>query len=218
MQEVYSGAPLARTEDLRNTGGCYNWRGRTWRRISNRLLVRGWRPLALFTASPSHFFAASQPASADCIPKDLLPHYQRLLASQPARRLNPRAILEAGVLRNRLAEATSFLESLAIKDAMEKVRDLHSSAQFEKRLVGLFSQRCFGCFCASSPRALGYGWQVLGTEPFEVQHLPCTLHRCCRTLSSKSCRACCPPSPPWWPSASCCPCWPRPSSLAGRRR
>lgn len=64
--------------------------------------------------------------SADCIPKDLLPHYQRLLASQPARRLNPRAILEAGVLRNRLAEATSFLESLAIKDAMEKVRDLRS--------------------------------------------------------------------------------------------
>lgn len=30
----------------------------TWRRNSNHLLVRGWRPLALFTASPSHFFAA----------------------------------------------------------------------------------------------------------------------------------------------------------------
>ncbi|KAI7844908.1 hypothetical protein COHA_001556 [Chlorella ohadii] len=85
MQEVYSGAPLARTEDLRNT---------------------------------------------DCIPKDLLPHYQRLLASQPSRRLNPRAILEAGVLRNRLAEATSFLESLAIKDAMEK-------DSFFKKLPGL---------------------------------------------------------------------------------
>lgn len=61
------------------------------------------------------------PLPADCIPKDLLPHYQRLLASQPPRRLNPRQILEAGVLRNRLAEATSFLESLAIKDAAEKV-------------------------------------------------------------------------------------------------
>ncbi|PRW61211.1 putative inactive serine threonine- kinase scy1 isoform X1 [Chlorella sorokiniana] len=85
MQEVYSGAPLARTEDLRNT---------------------------------------------DRIPKDLLPHYQRLLASQPARRLNPRAILEAGVLRNRLAEAASFLESLAIKDTMEK-------DAFFKKLPGL---------------------------------------------------------------------------------
>ncbi|EFN51516.1 hypothetical protein CHLNCDRAFT_140213 [Chlorella variabilis] len=75
MQEVFSGSPLARTEDLRNT---------------------------------------------DCIPKDLMPYYQRLLASQPARRLNPKQLLEAGVLRNRLAEATSFLENLAIKDTMEK--------------------------------------------------------------------------------------------------
>jgi len=72
--------------------------------------------LQLTTPQPS-----IQPLCTDCIPKDLLPHYQRLLASQPSRRLNPRAILEAGVLRNRLAEATSFLESLAIKDAMEKV-------------------------------------------------------------------------------------------------
>ncbi|KAL4446317.1 hypothetical protein ABPG77_003124 [Micractinium sp. CCAP 211/92] len=75
MQEVYSGQPLARTEDLRNT---------------------------------------------DHIPKELLQYYQRLLASQPARRLNPKQLLEAGVLKNRLAEATSFLENLALKDSMEK--------------------------------------------------------------------------------------------------
>ena len=75
--------------------------------------------LQLTTPQPS-----IQLLCTDCIPKDLLPHYQRLLASQPSRRLNPRAILEAGVLRNRLAEATSFLESLAIKDAMEKVREV----------------------------------------------------------------------------------------------
>eukprot|EP00887_Chlorella_sp_A99_P002497 scaffold6.g2497.t1 len=75
MQELYSGAPLQRTEDLRRT---------------------------------------------DCIPKDVLPHYQRLLASQPARRLNPARLLEAGVLRNRLAETMGFLENLAIKDAVEK--------------------------------------------------------------------------------------------------
>lgn len=53
-----------------------------------------------------------------------MPYYQRLLASQPARRLNPKQLLEAGVLRNRLAEATSFLENLAIKDTMEKVGPL----------------------------------------------------------------------------------------------
>ncbi|KAL4423761.1 hypothetical protein ABPG75_001062 [Micractinium tetrahymenae] len=75
MQEVYSGRPLARTEDLRST---------------------------------------------DHIPKELLQYYQRLLASQPARRLNPKQLLEAGVLKNRLAEATSFLENLAIKDSAEK--------------------------------------------------------------------------------------------------
>jgi len=58
---------------------------------------------------------------ADHIPKDLLQYYQRLLASQPSRRLNPKQLLEAGVLRNRLAEAASFLENLAIKDSAEKV-------------------------------------------------------------------------------------------------
>lgn len=60
-------------------------------------------------------------APADHIPKELLQYYQRLLASQPARRLNPKQLLEAGVLKNRLAEATNFLENLAIKDSAEKV-------------------------------------------------------------------------------------------------
>jgi hypothetical protein len=59
--------------------------------------------------------------AAERVPKDLLQFYQRLLASQPARRLNPKQLLEAGVLRNRLAEATSFLENLSIKETMEKV-------------------------------------------------------------------------------------------------
>lgn len=74
--------------------------------------------------SPAPAAATSSP-SADCIPKDLLQYYQRLLASQPARRLNPKALLEAGVLRNRLADATAFLEQLAIKDALEKVCDAY---------------------------------------------------------------------------------------------
>lgn len=60
--------------------------------------------------------------AADHISKDLLQYYQRLLASQPSRRLNPKQLLEAGVLRNRLAEASSFLDNLAIKDSTEKAR------------------------------------------------------------------------------------------------
>lgn len=47
---------------------------------------------------------------------------QRLLASQPGRRLNPTKIAEAGVLRNRLVETLSFLDNLALKDSGEKVR------------------------------------------------------------------------------------------------
>lgn len=75
IKEVYSAAPLARTEDLRQTDG---------------------------------------------IPQALLQHYQRLLASQPARRLNPAKIVESGVLRNKLVETTAFLENLALKETMEK--------------------------------------------------------------------------------------------------
>lgn len=76
MQEVYSGSPLARTEDLRNTS---------------------------------------------CIQETVLPYYQKLLASQPARRLNPAKVIEAGVLKNKMAELVAFLENLALKDAAEKV-------------------------------------------------------------------------------------------------
>ena len=54
------------------------------------------------------------------IPKSLLPFYQRLLASQPSRRLNPAKLVESGVLRNELWETLDFLENLSLKDALEK--------------------------------------------------------------------------------------------------
>jgi len=75
IQEVYSGALLVRTEDLRTT---------------------------------------------ESLPQPLLQFYQRLLASQPARRLNPAKIVESGVLRNKLVETTAFLENLSLKETMEK--------------------------------------------------------------------------------------------------
>lgn len=73
---------------------------------------------------PPYRSLASVPLLADLTwPLTLLPVpcLQRLLASQPARRLNPSKIAESGVLRNRLVEALLFMENLALKDAGEKV-------------------------------------------------------------------------------------------------
>lgn len=56
----------------------------------------------------------------DTIPKMVLQYYQRLLSSQPSRRLNPSKILDDAVLANKLGETMSFLENLSLKDAIEK--------------------------------------------------------------------------------------------------
>ena len=56
----------------------------------------------------------------DCIPQTLKPYYQKLLATQPARRMNPKDILDAGVLKSDLLLVVAFLQNLAVKDAMEK--------------------------------------------------------------------------------------------------
>lgn len=53
--------------------------------------------------------------------------YQRLLSSQPARRLNPSKLAESSVLKNKLVDLIAFLENLAVKDSAEK-------DQFFKRL------------------------------------------------------------------------------------
>ncbi|KAL3157198.1 hypothetical protein ABBQ38_001437 [Trebouxia sp. C0009 RCD-2024] len=63
------------------------------------------------------------------IPKPVLQDYQRLLSSQPARRLNPAKLAESSVLKNKLVDTIAFLENLAVKDSSEK--DL-----FFKRLPG----------------------------------------------------------------------------------
>ena len=56
----------------------------------------------------------------DCIPQTLKPYYQKLLATQPSRRMNPKDILDAGVLKSDLLLVVAFLQNLAVKDAMEK--------------------------------------------------------------------------------------------------
>ncbi|EIE25277.1 ARM repeat-containing protein, partial [Coccomyxa subellipsoidea C-169] len=54
------------------------------------------------------------------ISKGLLPDYQRLLASQPTRRLNTAKLAESSALRTKLVDTISFMESLAVKDSNEK--------------------------------------------------------------------------------------------------
>ena len=56
----------------------------------------------------------------DCIPVKLKPYYQKLLSSQPAKRLNPIDLLEARVMKNDLLMTVTFLQNLAMKDSMEK--------------------------------------------------------------------------------------------------
>ena len=46
--------------------------------------------------------------------------YQRLLASAPARRLNPAQLAQSSVLKNKLVDIIAFLENLAVKDGQEK--------------------------------------------------------------------------------------------------
>ena len=41
--------------------------------------------------------------------------YQRLLGSQPTRRLNPSKIAESSVIKNKLVDTIAFLENLSVK-------------------------------------------------------------------------------------------------------
>ncbi|XP_024515557.1 N-terminal kinase-like protein isoform X1 [Selaginella moellendorffii] len=55
------------------------------------------------------------------IPKNLLPDYQRLLSSQPSRRLNPSKLIEnSDFFQNKLVETIQFMEVLNLKDSVEK--------------------------------------------------------------------------------------------------
>jgi len=55
------------------------------------------------------------------LPEAVVKDYQRLLASNPARRLNPAKVLETNeYFQNKLLDTCTFLESLALKDSAEK--------------------------------------------------------------------------------------------------
>ena len=57
----------------------------------------------------------------DRIPQLLLKDYQRLLGSQPAKRYNPKKLVDNSALfANKLVETITFLDTLSLKDAIEK--------------------------------------------------------------------------------------------------
>lgn len=56
----------------------------------------------------------------DYIPQALLQDYQKLLSSNPSRRLNPAKVAESKFLNNKLVEAVNFMENIAVRDAVEK--------------------------------------------------------------------------------------------------
>ena len=58
--------------------------------------------------------------AAALLPPELVKDYQRLLASSPARRLNPSALADSPALRTPPVRALAFLDSLAVRDATEK--------------------------------------------------------------------------------------------------
>ena len=72
------------------------------------------------TFSGSLMVAKEDLKRIDCIPQTLKPYYQKLLATQPSRRMNPKDIIDAGVLKSDLLLVVAFLQNLAVKDAMEK--------------------------------------------------------------------------------------------------
>lgn len=72
------------------------------------------------TFSNSALRAMEDLKKIDCVPQKLKPYYQKMLASQPAKRLNPSALLESGVLKNDLLVVVTFLQNLAMKDSIEK--------------------------------------------------------------------------------------------------
>ena len=123
--------------------------------------------------------------------------YQRLLASQSVRRLNPAKVSESAALKTKLVDTIAFLESLAVKDSNEK--DI-----FFKRLPATLPslplpvvQKKVLSACCVSVHAL-----YLHSAGKQVAQRTQDAH-----VNDKHACLC-----------SSCPCWPVHWSLAGHRR
>lgn len=72
--------------------------------------------------SGTSLLAVDQLRNTQVIPPQLLTdYYQKLLASQPSRRLNPARLAESPFLKsNKLVGLADFMDSIAVRDSVEK--------------------------------------------------------------------------------------------------
>eukprot|EP00249_Psilotum_nudum_P023155 c28764_g1_i1 orf=1228-3660(-) len=118
-----------------------------------------------------------------CIPKSLLPDYQRLLGSAPSRRLNSSKLIgNSDFFQNKLVETIQFMEVLNLKDSVEKdsfFRKLPSLAEqlprqmvFKKLIPELASALEFGSAPASALNPFLKLGSWLPSEEFDTKVLP----------------------------------------------
>lgn len=118
-----------------------------------------------------------------CVPKTLLPDYQRLLSSTPARRLNTAKLIEnSDYFHNKLVETIQFMEVLNLKDSVEKdsfFRKLPNLAEqlprqivLKKLLPMLASSLEFGSAAAPALNSLLKLGSWLSTDEFNSKVLP----------------------------------------------
>ncbi|KAL9232799.1 hypothetical protein vseg_007865 [Gypsophila vaccaria] len=117
------------------------------------------------------------------IPKSLLPDYQRLLSSMPAKRLNTSKLIEnSEYFQNKLVDTIHFMEVLSLKDSVEKdtfFRKLPTLSEqlprqivLKKILPLLASALEFGSGAAPALTALLKMGSWLPPEEFRVKVLP----------------------------------------------
>ncbi|KAL8151492.1 hypothetical protein V2J09_021300 [Rumex salicifolius] len=116
------------------------------------------------------------------IPKSLLPDYQRLLSSTPAKRLNTSKLAENEYFQNKLVDTIRFMEVLSLKDSVEKdtfFRKLPNLAEqlprqivLKKILPLLASSMEFGSAAAPALSALLKMGSWLPPEEFSIKVLP----------------------------------------------
>lgn len=117
------------------------------------------------------------------IPKSLLPDYQRLLSSMPAKRLNTSKLIEnSEYFQNKLVDTIHFMEVLSLKDSVEKdtfFRKLPTLSEqlprqivLKKILPVLASALEFGSAAAPALTALLKMGSWLPAEEFNIKVLP----------------------------------------------
>jgi SCY1-like protein 1 len=134
----------------------------------------------------SNFSSPQQLAAAGNIPQALTAEYKKLLATNPANRLNPKQLLDGAFFQNEIVSTVTFLENLAIHSAAEKdaffIRFAEHVGEFPpafckyKILPQLTKSLDYGsgltCFSAILRSVLRIG-STLTQEEYAVQVLPC---------------------------------------------